>query len=127
MSSALTSGIRVTVKSQYVADRSAPRQRRYAFSYTVTIRNESAESAQLISRHWIIVDNEGGQQEVKGEGVVGAQPMLRPGESFEYTSWCVIPTPSGAMRGTYQMVANSGSRFDAEIAPFRLGMPNSLN
>lgn len=127
MSRAITNGIRVTVKSQYIPDRSAPRERRYAFSYTVTIRNEGTESAQLLSRHWIIVDNEGGQQEVKGEGVVGVQPMLRQGESFEYTSWCVIPTASGSMRGTYQMVANSGKRFEAEIAPFRLGLPNTLN
>ena len=127
MSSAVTRGIRVTVKSQYIADRSAPRDGRFAFAYTVTIKNEGDHTAQLMTRHWIITDNEGGIQEVKGEGVVGAQPVLRPGESFEYTSWCVIPTSSGSMRGTYQMVGHEGSRFDAEIAPFRLGLPNTLN
>lgn len=127
MSSAVTRGIRVTVKSQYIADRSAPRDGRFAFAYTVTIKNEGEQAAQLLTRHWIITDNEGGIQEVKGEGVVGAQPLLRPGESFEYTSWCVIPTSSGSMRGTYQMVGSEGSRFDAEIAPFRLGLPNTLN
>ncbi|MCG5055239.1 MAG: Co2+/Mg2+ efflux protein ApaG [Myxococcales bacterium] len=127
MATAVTQGIRVTVKSQFIADRSAPRDKRFAFSYTVTIRNEGSETAQLLSRHWTIVDNEGGVQEVKGEGVVGVQPVLRPGESFEYTSWCVIPTPSGSMRGTYQMVRSQGEKFDAEIAPFRLGLPLTLN
>ena len=127
MSSVVTRGIRVTVKSQYIADRSAPRDGRFAFAYTVTIRNEGEHTAQLISRHWIIVDNEGGNQEVKGEGVVGVQPVLRPGESFEYTSWCVIPTSSGSMRGTYRMLGHDDKHFDAEIAPFRLGLPNTLN
>jgi len=108
-------------------ERSAPTLRRFAFAYTVTIANHSSETAQLLSRHWIIIDGEGEVQEVQGEGVVGEQPVLSPGESFEYTSWCVIATPTGSMHGTYQMVTEGGDDFDAEIAPFRLGMPHSLN
>lgn len=127
MSSVVTNGILVTVKSQYMPERSAPRGRRYAFAYTVQIKNEGDISAQLISRHWIITDAEGGVEEVEGEGVVGAQPILRPGESFEYTSWCVIPTVSGSMRGTYTMLRPDGERFQADIAPFRLGLPLTLN
>jgi ApaG protein len=127
MSRALTNGVLVTVKSAYMPERSAPTLRRFAFAYTVNISNQGAEAAQLKSRHWIITDSDGGVQEVRGEGVVGEQPVLAPGEAFEYTSWCVIPTPSGSMRGTYEMAAPSGSCFDAEIAPFRLGMPHSLN
>lgn len=127
MSRAVTNGIVVSVKSEYMPDRSQPRQRRYAFAYTVNIQNEGAETAQLLSRHWLITDADGGVQEVRGEGVVGAQPTLRPGEAFEYTSWCVIPTASGSMHGTYQMVRPDGEAFDAKIAPFRLGLPLSLN
>lgn len=127
MSRAETNGIVVAVKSDYLAERSAPGAHRYAFSYTVTITNEGSVTAQLKSRHWIITDADGDVQEVRGEGVVGAQPILGPGDSFEYTSWCVIATPSGSMQGTYQMVANGGRPFDAEIAPFRLAMPHSLN
>jgi ApaG protein len=127
MSSAVTRGIRVTVASEYIPDRSLPRARRFAFAYTVQITNEGKEAAQLVGRHWVIMDAEGGVQEVRGEGVVGVQPMLRPGESFEYTSWCVIPTPSGSMRGQYQMTDAEGGRFDAEIASFRLGLPHTLN
>lgn len=127
MSRALTNGIVVTVKSEYMPERSAPAQRRYAFSYTVKITNEGAETAQLKTRHWIITDADGSVQEVKGEGVIGAQPVLAPGEAFEYTSWCMLPTPSGSMHGTYQMVTMRGQAFDAEIALFRLSMPHSLN
>jgi ApaG protein len=127
MSRALTNGILVTVKCAYMPERSAPTLRRFAFAYTVNIANQGGETAQLKSRHWLITDSEGGLQEVRGEGVVGEQPVLAPGESFEYTSWCVIPTPSGSMRGTYEMSNEQGDSFDAEIAPFRLGMPHSLN
>lgn len=127
MSQALTNGILVTVKSAYLPERSAPTLRRFAFAYTVSISNQGRETAQLKSRHWFITDGEGDVQEVQGEGVVGEQPVLAPGESFEYTSWCVLPTPSGSMRGTYQMVTEGGDLFDAEIATFRLGMPHSLN
>jgi ApaG protein len=127
MSQALTNGILVSVHSEYLPDRSAPGAQRYAFSYTVQITNQGTETAQLRTRHWIITDAAGEVQEVRGEGVVGAQPILAPGESFEYTSWCVIATPSGSMRGSYQMVDARGRPFDAEVAPFRLGMPHSLN
>jgi ApaG protein len=127
MSSMLTRGILVTVKSQYIPERSSASARQYAFAYTVKIANKGTVTAQLKSRHWIITDANGLVQEVQGEGVVGAQPVLRPGEEFEYTSWCIIATPGGSMRGTYQMVTNSGDRFDAEIAPFRLALPQLLN
>jgi ApaG protein len=127
MSQALTNGILVTVKSEYLAERSAPGARRYAFSYTVQISNQGAETTQLRSRHWLITDALGEVQEVRGDGVVGAQPVLAPGQSFEYTSWCVIATPSGSMRGSYQMVSTRGQTFDAEVAAFKLSMPHSLN
>jgi ApaG protein len=127
MSEALTNGIFVTVKSAYMPERSAPTLRRFAFAYTVTIANQGRETTQLMSRHWVITDSEGEVQEVRGDGVVGEQPVLAPGEAFEYTSWCVIATPTGSMRGSYQMVAETGSQFDAEVASFRLGMPHSLN
>jgi ApaG protein len=127
MSRALTNGIEVTVRSEYLPERSVPTARRFAFAYTVAITNRGQETAQLKSRHWIITDSEGGVQEVRGEGVVGQQPVLAPGQSFEYTSWCVLPTPSGSMRGTYQMTNGQGAGFDAEIASFHLGMPYSLN
>lgn len=127
MSSALTRGILVTVRSEYMPDRSSVASKQYAFAYTVNIANQGTETAQLKSRHWIISDAFGAVQEVRGEGVVGAQPVLRPGEEFEYTSWCVIATPSGSMRGTYQMITSEGDRFDAQIAPFALTPPQLLN
>ncbi len=127
MSSALTNGILVTVTSEYLPDRSSPAARRFAFAYTVEIKNQGSETAQLRTRHWIITDAHGEVQEVRGEGVVGAQPILGPGEAFEYTSWCVLTTPSGSMRGTYQMVSGKGQGFDADIGLFRLAMPHSLN
>ena len=127
MSSMLTRGILVTVRTQYIPERSSASARQYAFAYTVTIANKGTVTAQLKSRHWIISDAFGTVQEVRGEGVVGAQPVLRPGEEFEYTSWCIIATPGGSMRGTYQMVTQDGDRFDAEIAPFRLALPQLLN
>jgi ApaG protein len=101
--------------------------RQYAFAYTVKIANQGGVTARLESRHWIITDAGGHVEEVRGPGVVGVQPRLRPGETFEYTSWCVIATPTGSMRGSYQMVNGQGQPFDAEIAPFRLGLPHSLN
>jgi len=127
MSEALTNGILVKVKSEYLAERSSPSARRYAFAYTVQISNQGIETAQLRSRHWLITDAAGEVQEVRGEGVVGAQPVLAPGESFEYTSWCVIATSSGSMRGSYQMISSRGQPFDAEVAEFRLAMPHTLN
>jgi ApaG protein len=127
MSTAHTNGIMVTVKSEYIPERSSLSSRQFAFAYTVRIENQGEETAQLRSRHWIITDGNGSVQEVRGEGVVGAQPVLRPGENFEYTSWCVLATPSGTMRGTYQMVTDRGQAFDADIAPFRLALPQTLN
>ena len=126
MSRAVTNGILVMVKSTYMPERSAPTLRRFAYAYTVTIANQGQETAQLLRRHWIITDSEGEVQEVEGEGVVGEQPVLGPGEAFEYTSWCVIATPTGSMSGRYEM-EGAGGAFDAEIATFRLGMPHSLN
>src|SRR5262252_4830845 len=127
MSTALTNGILVTVRSQYIPERSSVSARQFAFAYTVRIANQGEGTAQLKSRHWIITDANGSVQEVRGEGVVGAQPVLRPGENFEHTSWCVLATPSGTMSGTYQMVTDRGQSFDADIAPFRLALPASLN
>ena len=127
MSTAVTNGILVTVKSEYIPERSSLSSRQYAFAYTVHIENQGTVTAQLRSRHWIISDANGGVQEVRGDGVVGAQPILRPGENFVDTSWCVLPTPSGSMKGTYQMVTDAGGAFDAEIAPFRLTLPQTLN
>jgi ApaG protein len=127
VSNAITNGIRVSVSSNYIPAQSAPKARRYVFAYTVRIANEGTESAQLKSRHWIITDGNGKVEQVRGPGVVGEQPMLRPGEHFEYTSGCVLETPRGSMEGTYQMVRSDGSEFDATIAPFALMLPYSLN
>ena len=126
-STALTQGIRVSVQSQYIPERSASAANQYAFAYTVRIANEGDNTAQLRSRHWVITDGEGKVQEVRGDGVVGAQPTLRPGQAFEYTSGCALRTPRGTMHGTYQMVREDGSPFDAVIAPFALTLPHSLN
>ena len=127
VSSAITEGIRVSVTSVYVPSQSSPAEHRYVFAYTVRITNEGAEPAQLRSRHWIITHQSGKVEEVRGAGVVGHQPLLRPTEHFEYTSGCVLDTPRGNMRGTYQMHRPDGRVFDAEIARFELAMPYSLN
>ena len=127
VSEAVTRGVRVSVKAQFVPDRSSARGRQFVFAYTVRIANDGVAAAQLVTRHWIITDGNGKVQEVRGDGVVGQQPNLQPGESFEYTSGCVLETPHGTMHGTYQMVRPDGERFDAEIAPFLLAVPNSLN
>ncbi len=127
MSNAVTQGIRVTVRTQYVPEQSAPRAHRYVFAYTVRISNEGDSTAQLRTRHWIITDAEGRVDEVRGDGVVGAQPRLEPGQHFEYTSGCVLRTPRGQMRGTYQMFRDDGHQFDAVIAPFDLALPRTLN
>ena len=126
-SEATTRGVRVQVLSEYAPDRSRPGQQQWFFLYTITITNEGDDTVQLISRHWIITDGSGHVEEVKGPGVVGHQPVLAPGESFEYTSGCHLPTPFGVMKGTYQMVANDGERFDSEIAPFYLQGPYSIH
>jgi len=127
MSTALTNGILVTVRSEYIPERSSLSERQFAFAYTVRISNQGETIARLESRHWVITDAAGRVQEVRGAGVVGVQPRLRPGESFEYTSWCVIATASGEMRGSYQMITDGGDAFDAQIAPFRLSLPQTLN
>lgn len=126
-STALTEGIRVMVRSAFVADQSAPLVKRYVFAYTVRISNEGVQPAQLRTRHWVIRDATGKIEEVRGPGVVGRQPYLLPGEQFEYTSGCVLQTPTGEMRGTYQMQRPDGRGFDAVIAPFVLAQPHSLN
>ena len=125
MSTALTEGIRVSVSSVYVPEQSAPKARRYVFAYTVKIANEGQAPAQLKTRHWIITDARGTVEEVRGDGVVGEQPRLAPGQSFQYTSGCVLNTPVGTMHGTYRMWRDDGSYFDAEIAPFSLASPTS--
>lgn len=119
--------IAVSATTQYLADQSDEAADKYVFSYTIRIRNEGNATAQLISRHWIITDARGQVQEVRGLGVVGAQPRLQPGESFEYTSGTSIATPVGTMRGTYQMVGEDGSRFDAQIPEFTLSVPRVLH
>ena len=126
-SEAETQGVRVRVESQYDSSRSRPHQNQWFFLYTVRIANESSATVQLLSRHWIITDATGQVQEVRGPGVVGEQPVLAPGESFEYTSGCPLTTPFGSMHGTYQMVTSQGERFDATIAPFTLSEPHALH
>lgn len=119
--------ISVSVNTTYLAEQSDPSADRYVFAYTITIANSGTVAAQLISRHWIITDAENVTQEVKGLGVVGEQPLLRPGESFEYTSGTAMATPVGTMHGTYQMVAEDGNKFEAEIPLFTLSMPRVLH
>ena len=117
----------VSVQSAYLQDQSNPDDNQYAFAYTVTIKNIGEVAAQLISRHWIITDADNHVHEVKGLGVVGAQPLLQPNQQFEYTSGSVLATPVGSMRGTYKIVAEDGTFFDAVIAPFTLAVPKVLN
>lgn len=119
--------ITVSPRAQYVAEQSDAEAGRFAFAYTITITNTGEVPAQLISRHWIITDANNQVQEVKGQGVVGAQPRLRPGESFEYTSGSMLTTPVGTMRGSYQMIAEDGTRFDAPIPEFTLSAPRVLH
>jgi len=126
-STAITEGIRVSVRCAYIADQSLPQAQRYVFAYTVRISNEGTDPAHLRTRHWIITDATGKVEEVRGPGVVGQQPYLRPGEHFEYTSGCVLQVPRGEMRGSYQMYRPDGRGFDAVIAPFLLALPHSLN
>ncbi len=127
MSDTVTRGIRVQVRSMYVPERSVPREQHYFFSYHVRVSNEGAEAAQLLRRHWIITDADGGVQEVRGDGVVNETPVLAPGGAFEYTSACPITTAVGTMHGSYTMAAPDGTTFEAEIAPFTLAVPNALN
>lgn len=117
----------VTAAPQFLAEQSDPEADQYVFAYTITVRNTGESTAQLVSRHWIITDADGKVEEVKGEGVVGEQPILRPGEAFRYTSGCPLETPVGSMRGTYHCVAEDGTHFDAEIPEFVLSMPRVLH
>jgi ApaG protein len=119
--------ISVRVGTAYLAEQSDPSADRYVFAYTITIANDGTVAAQLISRHWLITDAHNATQEVKGLGVVGEQPLLRPGESFEYTSGTALATPVGTMQGSYQMVAEDGNKFEAEIPSFMLSMPRVLH
>jgi len=119
--------IEIQVDSEYDAEQSDVAQDRFVFAYTITITNTGNVSAQLISRHWVITDANGQVQEVRGLGVVGEQPLLQPGESFEYTSGCVIATPVGTMHGSYQMVADDGTKFEVPIDEFTLVMPRVLH
>lgn len=119
--------ISVEALSSYVPDQSDEESSRYVFSYTVTIRNTGTVAAQLISRHWIITDSNSQIQEVRGLGVIGEQPMLHPGETFEYTSGSALSTPVGTMRGSYQMVAEDGTKFEADIPEFVLSVPRVLH
>ncbi len=119
--------IRVEVETAYVEEQSDPRDKRFVFSYTITIRNEGQVPARLLTRHWIITDANGNVKELRGDGVVGEQPYLKPGQGFRYSSGAVIETPVGTMQGSYQMMADDGQHFDALIAPFRLAMPGVLH
>jgi len=119
--------IDVTAKTQYLADQSDEAAGRFVFAYTITLRNTGSLAAQLISRHWIISDSQGLVQEVRGLGVVGAQPLLQPGESYEYTSGASIATGVGTMKGSYQMIASDGTRFEAPIPEFTLSVPRVLH
>jgi ApaG protein len=127
MSDTTTRGIRIQIKSTYLPDQSSPRDTHYLFAYHVRISNVGSETAQLISREWIITSAEGEVERVKGPGVVGEQPVLSPGSSFEYTSYCPLKTPVGSMQGSFQMVTAAGEKFDARIAPFTLAAPHALH
>lgn len=124
VSDAVTNGVRVEVLSRHSPENSRPQEGEWVFQYTVRITNLGTETVQLISRHWIITDALEHTEEVRGPGVVGEQPLLAPGESFKYSSWCPLKTPTGLMHGTYQMVRANGEKFDAEIAPFGLKARN---
>jgi ApaG protein len=128
MSDTTTRGVRIVVRPRFVPEQSDPDNGQWLFAYHIVIRNQGAETVQLISRHWVITNGEGKVEEVRGAGVVGYQPVLKPGEEFEYTSGCPLPTPVGTMHGEFNMlVQGSGEKFDARIEPFRLAVPKALN
>ena len=126
-SEAVTQGLRVQVWARYSAKHSDPQQSQWFFLYTIRIANRGEQAVQLQTRHWIITDATGHEEEVSGPGVVGAQPHLEPGEKFEYTSGCPLATPFGSMQGSFQMVQEDGGEFDAEVAPFELREPRALH
>jgi ApaG protein len=119
--------INIEVIPAYIKEQSDPTNNHYVFSYTVTIRNDGDQPARLLARHWVITDGDGQVQEVRGEGVIGEQPHLQPGEGFQYTSGTFMNTPVGTMQGSYQMIADDGEKFDAEIPSFTLSVPNVLH
>jgi ApaG protein len=119
--------IEVDVETRYIEDQSNPEQNYYVFAYTITIQNKGSQDAQLLTRHWVITDSNQKVQEVRGDGVVGEQPLLKPGEQFVYTSGTMLETAVGTMRGSYQMLAEDGSRFDAPIGEFVLSTPRVLH
>jgi ApaG protein len=127
MSDTTTRGIRIQVRSEFLPERSSPRENQYIFQYHVRIANVGSETAQLISREWTITNAEGEVAKVQGGGVVGEYPVLAPGGEFEYTSYCPLRTAVGTMQGSYQMVTADGEHFDAVIAPFTLAVPHALN
>jgi ApaG protein len=126
-SEAVTDGVRVAVEARYSPEHSQPQSNQWFFLYTIRISNEGEQTCQLVSRHWIIRNAAGEMDEVRGPGVVGEQPVLEPGESFEYTSGCPLDTPFGSMEGTYQMVTENGSFFDVAIARFDLREPGAIH
>jgi ApaG protein len=119
--------IRIEVETAYLDHQSEPDEGRYAFAYSITIHNDGPVATKLLSRHWIITDADGGVQEVRGEGVVGEQPLIRPGEHFHYSSGAILPTPVGSMRGAYTMIDAAGHEFQAPIAAFTLARPGTLH
>jgi ApaG protein len=127
MSDTTTQGVRIQVAPKFWPERSVPDRGQWAFTYAVTVTNTGERTVTLRRRHWIIFDGTGHAEEVRGEGVVGKQPRLEPGESFEYTSWAMLRTPYGAMRGSYTMERTPNDTFEAKIAEFSLTMPNALN
>ena len=127
MPEAVTRNIRVRVDSEFAPGRSNPPQNQWFFLYTIRITNEGRETVKLLSRHWIITDGMGVMREVRGPGVVGKQPILKPGQSFQYSSFVTLAAPNGAMRGTYQMITEDGTPFEIEIAPFALREPYTIH
>ena len=119
--------IDVQVRTRFVSDQSRPDDNRYVFAYTITLRNRGSVPAQLLTRHWVITDANGKVEEVRGDGVVGEQPWMRPGDDYEYTSGAVLETPVGTMGGSYQMLADDGTCFDAPIPTFTLSIPRTLH
>jgi len=128
VSDTTTRGVRILVRPRFIPEQSDPDNGQWLFAYHITIRNSGEQTVQLISRHWVITNGEGKVEEVRGPGVVGYQPVLKPGEEFEYTSGCPLTTPVGTMHGEFNMVVQgSGEKFDAKIEPFRLAVPKALN
>ena len=127
MADAAENFISVAVDTRYLEDQSDPDEHRYVFAYTITIRNRGTVPAKLLGRHWVITDANGKVQEVRGEGVVGEQPHLKPGQGFRYSSGAVLETPVGSMQGSYRMLADNGVEFDAPIAAFTLAIPGKIH